>query len=87
MSSDRSAALPASRDRPADSDGLPKGEWARTVEEGGYELHVDGMPSPLVPSVVMAAVLVATLLLCAAWWDRIPEQVAAHTDADGQVTR
>ena len=37
MSSDRSAALPASRDRPADSDGLPKCEWARTVEEGGYE--------------------------------------------------
>lgn len=87
MSSDRSAALPAPRDRPADSDSLPKGEWARKVEEGGYELHVEDMPSPLVPSVVMVAVLVATLLLCAAWWDRIPEQVAAHTDAGGQVTR
>lgn len=87
MSSDRPAVLPAARDRPADSDGLPKGEWARKVEEGGYELHVDDTPSPLVPILVMAAVLVATLLLCAAWWDRIPDQVAAHTDAGGQVTR
>ena len=87
MSSDRSAALPASRDRPADSDGLPTGKWGQQIDEGGYELRAVSTPSALVPILLMALVLAATVVLCAVWWDRTPNQVAAHTGTDGQVTR
>lgn len=85
----RSAAsqLPALQDRPTDSDGLPSGDWAREIEQGGYEPQLSRGPSAVAPMVLLALVLAATVLLCALWWDRIPDQVAAHTGADGQVTR
>lgn len=39
------------------------------------------------PVGIGVVVLVATLLMAWAMWDRIPDQVPLHTGADGQVTR
>lgn len=79
--------LPVPADRPADSDGLPSGDWAHEIGQAGYRLHGTRAPSAVVPTALIAMVLAATLLMCALWWDRIPAQVAAHTGADGEVTR
>lgn len=82
-----SVELPAPRDRPADSDGLPTGAWLKDLEEDGYRGYTWSGRPMLVPLLLTVVVMLSTLALAWLWWDRIPDQVALHTGADGTVDR
>lgn len=81
------STLPPHEERPADSDGLPSGQWGRRIERDGYRLLRPGGASAVLPLVLQVLVLAVTLLLAALWWDRIPEVVATRTGLDGRATQ